>query len=209
MKKQLALLSILALLISSCAGTKYVASSSSGDDSAETTRKTGTPTHKNKSHNQELNVDNQEEVTFMLDKITEDNSHLFMSEGSSELPDLIISTAVDHIGTRYRMGGTSSSGFDCSGLVYISFREHNISLPRSSFEMSKYGKKIKDSEAQRGDLIFFSTGRSKRVNHVGIVTEVLEDEIKFVHASVQLGVIMSSTKEPYYKKSYVKVARIL
>lgn len=209
MKKQVALLGLMAFLISSCAGTKYVASSSSGDDLVVVTENTETPTKKNKSHNNELNVDNQEEVAFALDKITEDNSHLFMSENSFALPDLIISTAVDHIGTRYRMGGTSASGFDCSGLVYVSFREHNVSLPRSSFEMSKYGQKIKDSEAQRGDLIFFSTGRSKRVNHVGIVTEVLEDEIKFVHASVQLGVIVSSTKEPYYKKSYVKVARIL
>lgn len=209
MKKQVALLGLMALLVSSCAGTKYVSSDSSGEDGGIVTENTKTPTKKNKSDNQELNVDNQEEVTFVLDKITEDNSHLFMSEGSSALSDLIISTAVDHIGTRYRLGGTSSAGFDCSGLVYSSFREHNISLPRSSFEMSRYGQKIKDSEAQRGDLIFFSTGRSKRVNHVGIVTEVLEDEIKFVHASVQLGVIVSSTKEPYYKKSYVKVARIL
>lgn len=209
MRKHFALLVLMAWLISSCAGTKYTTGGSSADDLAIVTAKTQTAAKNNTSHHQELNVDNQEEVAFALDKITEDNSHLFMSDDNCALPDLIISTAYDHIGTRYRTGGTSSSGFDCSGLVYTSFREHDISLPRSSFEMSKYGQKIKDSEAQRGDLIFFSTGRSKRVNHVGIVTEVLEDEIKFVHASVQLGVIVSSTKEPYYKKSYVKVARIL
>ncbi len=209
MRQKFTVLVLMTFLISSCAGTKYVASGPSADGVAVVTTKTVTPTKKNKSNNQELNVDNQEEVAFALDKITEDNSHLFMSEDNCALPDLIISTAVEHIGTRYRVGGTSPSGFDCSGLVYTSFREHDISLPRSSFEMSKYGQKIKESEAQKGDLIFFSTGRSKRVNHVGIVTEVLEDEIKFVHASVQLGVIVSSTKEPYYKKSYVKVARIL
>ena len=208
MRKEFALLLFVAFLISSCAGTKYVASSPS-DDLAMLTKKTSAPTKKNKTQSSELNVENQEEVAFALDKITEDNSYLFMSDEDCSLPELIISTAKDHIGTRYRIGGTTSSGFDCSGLVYTAFKKYDVALPRSSYEMANHAQKVKESEAQIGDLIFFSTGRSKRINHVGIVTEVLDDEIKFVHSSVQLGVIVSSTKEPYYKRSYVKVARIL
>lgn len=123
--------------------------------------------------------------------------------------DFLIAKASEHIGTRYRSGGTSSGGFDCSGLMLATFREIEMTLPRTSAEQSNHGISIDRSQAQKGDLIFFSTGRKGRINHVGMVTEVNGDEIKFIHSSIQAGVIISSTNEEYYAKRFVKVNRVL
>jgi len=131
------------------------------------------------------------------------------SKESSSLANKIVQTATNNLGAKYKYGGTTKSGFDCSGLVFTSFKTHHINLPRTSLKMAEQGKKIETSEAQKGDLIFFATANTKRINHVGIITDVKKDEIKFIHSSTQKGVIISSTKEPYYKKSYVKIMRVL
>ncbi|WHT40455.1 NlpC/P60 family protein [Myroides sp. mNGS23_01] len=58
-------------------------------------------------------------------------------------------------------------------------------------------------------MIFFRTGRGSRISHVGIITEVIDDEIKFIHSSTTKGVIVSSTKEDYYKRRFVQINRVL
>ena len=121
----------------------------------------------------------------------------------------LIEKATDNIGVRYKAGGTTKSGFDCSGLVYTTFESENIKLPRPSYEQANVGKVIKLSDAQKGDLIFFKTNKSKQINHVGLIVEVTSNEIKFVHSSTSKGVIISSTKEPYYQNSFVQVNRII
>lgn len=121
----------------------------------------------------------------------------------------LIETATDNIGVRYKAGGTTKNGFDCSGLVFTTFDSQNIKLPRSSYEQSKIGKIIRLNDAQKGDLIFFKTNKSSQINHVGLITEVHSDEIKFVHSSTSKGVIISSTKEVYYQKSFTQINRIV
>jgi murein DD-endopeptidase / murein LD-carboxypeptidase len=121
----------------------------------------------------------------------------------------LIETATDNIGVRYKAGGTTKNGFDCSGLVFTTFDSQNIKLPRSSYEQSKIGKIIRLNDAQKGDLIFFKTNKSIQINHVGLITEVRSDEIKFVHSSTSKGVIISSTKEAYYQKSFTQINRII
>lgn len=123
--------------------------------------------------------------------------------------DFLIAKASQHIGTRYRSGGTTPGGFDCSGLMIATFQEIEMKLPRTSREQSNYGVSIERSQAQKGDLIFFTTNGRGSINHVGMVTEVNGDEIKFIHSSIQAGVIISSTKEEYYAKRFVKVNRVL
>jgi len=123
--------------------------------------------------------------------------------------DQLISKASENIGTRYRSGGTTTAGFDCSGLMCYTFSSYDIKLPRSSIEMASYGSKIDAQSAQKGDLIFFSTRGSKRINHVGMVVEVLDGEIKFIHSATHGGVIISSTKESYYTRNLVQVNRVL
>jgi len=123
--------------------------------------------------------------------------------------DFMIAKASQHIGTRYRSGGTSSGGFDCSGLMLATYKEIEMTLPRTSREQSNFGISVDRSQAQKGDLIFFSTNGRGSINHVGMVTDVIGDEIKFIHSSIQAGVIISSTKEEYYARRFVKVNRVL
>ncbi|HWS60434.1 MAG TPA: LysM peptidoglycan-binding domain-containing protein [Flavobacterium sp.] len=123
--------------------------------------------------------------------------------------DQLISKASENIGTKYRSGGTTTDGFDCSGLMCFTFANSDIKLPRSSAEMATYGSKIEAQNAQKGDLIFFKTRGSGRINHVGMVVEVLDGEIKFIHSATHGGVIISSTKESYYQKNFVQVNRVL
>lgn len=130
-------------------------------------------------------------------------------EGNSEKANFLIAKASEHLGTHYRGGGTSEGGYDCSGLMFATFSQINITLPRSSAEQSNYGVKIDRSQAKKGDLIFFTTNGRGNINHVGMITEILGDEIRFIHSSVGSGVIISSTNEPYYTKRFVQVNRVL
>ena len=122
---------------------------------------------------------------------------------------LLIDTASKNIGALYRAGGTTLKGFDCSGLMFNTFKEIDFSLPRSSNQQSKIGTKIDRSQAQKGDLIFFATNGSQSINHVGMITEIIGDEIKFIHSSTHLGVIVSSIKEAYYSKRFKQINRVL
>ena len=122
----------------------------------------------------------------------------------------IIDTALSYSGVRYKYGGTTRKGIDCSGLLYISFMEHDIYLPRISFYMAHEGKRIDLKEVTKGDLLFFTTSkRRKRINHVGLVVDIEGEEIKFIHATTSRGVIVSSLQEGYWNYAFVKATRIL
>jgi len=75
--------------------------------------------------------------------------------------------------------------------------------------MARLGKKLNRDEVKKGDLIFFTTRGQRYINHVGMVVEVTPDEIKFVHSSTQQGVVISSTAEPYYARTFAQVNRVL
>ena len=128
---------------------------------------------------------------------------------NEELADELIRMASDNLGSRYRAGGTSKNGFDCSGLMYSTFSSLDIKLPRSSVEMAAIGTKVDAKEAKKGDLIFFKTRGGSQINHVGMVVEVCDGEIRFIHSSTQSGVIISSTKEKYYEKNFTQINRVL
>jgi peptidoglycan endopeptidase LytE len=128
---------------------------------------------------------------------------------NSDLLNQLVLNATENVGIRYRSGGTTRAGFDCSGLMVTTFGSFDIKLPRSSIEQSRIGVKIASEDAQKGDLIFFKTNGRRQINHVGMVVEVLDGEIKFVHSSVHGGVIVSSTKEAYYERNFTQVNRIL
>ncbi|MFN6945053.1 MAG: C40 family peptidase [Cytophagaceae bacterium] len=125
--------------------------------------------------------------------------------------DKVISTARYYTGTKYKFGGTTKAGMDCSGLTSTAFRAVNIELPRTSAAQSTQGKTIKLSDVQAGDLVFFSfKNGSGKVSHVGIVTEVKgKDNVQFIHASTKAGVIEENLYAPYYKSVFVKAVRVL
>jgi len=110
-----------------------------------------------------------------------------------------------YMGVSYEHGGLSVDGIDCSGYTMMIYKNSiNILLPRSSYEQSKMGAAVELSELKFGDLIFFNT-TGERASHVGIY---LGDDL-FAHASVLLGVTISSLQSSYYVKRYECARRIV
>lgn len=108
-------------------------------------------------------------------------------------------------GTRYRLGGNSKRGIDCSGFTQITFKElFGISLPRMTIEQAKVGKKVAKSDLKAGDLVFFNTGRGPNGKHVGIYME----NGRFLHASTKGGVIYSDMNSPYWSKTFWQGRRL-
>lgn len=119
--------------------------------------------------------------------------------------DKFLLELVSYLGVRYRYGGNTKKGVDCSGYVCKVFEKtSDKKLPRSTREQFQFGEKIDKGELRFGDLVFFNTtGRSP--SHVGIY---IEDDI-FAHASVVEGVTLSSLESTYYKKRYVGARRVI
>ena len=122
----------------------------------------------------------------------------------------IIEYAKQFEGVRYKFGGATREGMDCSGLVFESFRAHDIILPRISRDMAKNGEKIVLKKVIEGDLLFFKTGnRRNDISHVGLVVDVGHGDIQFIHATSSSGVIISSINESYWTKTFAEARRIL
>ena len=104
-------------------------------------------------------------------------------------------------GTRYRLGGTTKSGIDCSAFMQTTFiKTYGLSLPRTTSEQQHVGKRINKSELQQGDLVFFRKNR-----HVGVYI----GNGKFMHASSSQGVTISSLNERYWSRNYTQSRRVL
>jgi cell wall-associated NlpC family hydrolase len=117
----------------------------------------------------------------------------------------LLDTAMANLGVRYRWGGTSRSGFDCSGFTTHVFKAHGKSLPRTSAEQSRHGQAVDKGALAKGDLVFFKTTRGSRVSHVGIYV----GDGKFIHASSGSGkVVTSSLNEGYYSRRYAGARRV-
>jgi murein DD-endopeptidase / murein LD-carboxypeptidase len=138
-----------------------------------------------------------------------DDADLVIGPTENYLSVQMINNAMDFIGVHYRGGGTSRAGMDCSGMVTAVFDIFGMKLPRSSYEMAKVGEKIDPADAKKGDLVFFRTNGRSAINHVGMVIENDGEEIKFIHSSTSKGVIISSTKEPYYKRTFAQANRVI
>jgi len=127
---------------------------------------------------------------------------------AKNISNAIVSYAMAFKGAPYKWGGLTRQGMDCSGLVYKAFKKHQIDIPRTSLAMSKTGKDILLRQVSSGDLLFFKTS-SKQINHVGLVVESKNAEIKFIHATTKRGVIVSKLSENYWKKAFQKAKRVL
>lgn len=109
-------------------------------------------------------------------------------------------------GTRYKLGGTTKKGIDCSAFVQAIFvSTFGITLPRTARDQYKTVKRISRTELKEGDLLFFNTRGRGYISHVGIYLQ----NNKFVHASVSGGVVISDMFEPYYVKKFAGAGRIV
>ena len=111
------------------------------------------------------------------------------------------------IGVPYEYGGNSKNGVDCSGFVVNVYGTvYGVKLQRSSELIYKKNcQNIKKSKLEEGDLVFFKSGKKKKINHVGIYLK----NNKFAHASSSRGVIISSLEEDYYKRNFMQAGRVV
>lgn len=106
-------------------------------------------------------------------------------------------------GTPYRYGGTSASGFDCSGFIRAAYREAlGYHLPRTTDQMLALGQPVSRDQLQPGDLVFFDTiGKD---GHAGIFM----GDGRFIHASSSMGVTESSLDSGYWRPRYSQARRL-
>ncbi len=108
------------------------------------------------------------------------------------------------LGTPYRYSGNTRKGVDCSGLVCELYKDcYGKVLTGCASDMYKNSEQISRSELREGDLVFFKI-RKKRISHVGVYL----GQNRFVHASLQNGVIVSNLDDPYYEKYFYRAGRI-
>lgn len=116
----------------------------------------------------------------------------------------IIATGKQYIGVKYVYGGTTPSGFDCSGFVQYVFAKNGISLPRVSRDQYHEGTSVSFSNLKAGDLVFFSVAKNGAVDHLGIYV----GNGQFINASSSKGVTIY-TLGPYWKSAFVGAKRVL
>lgn len=117
----------------------------------------------------------------------------------------IMAISKPQIGTRYKYGGTTPGGFDCSGFTAYVYKHFNIKLPRGSYNQLPLGRPVAKGELRPGDLLFFKISRRAVVTHVGIY--IGNDQM--VHASIQKGVTIDRVfGDSYYNKHYYGARRL-
>lgn len=116
----------------------------------------------------------------------------------------IIATGKQYLGVNYVYGGTTPSGFDCSGFVQYIFAKNGVSLPRVSRDQYNEGTSVSLSNLKAGDLVFFSLGKNGNVDHVGVSV----GNGQFINASSSKGVTIY-TLGPYWQSAFVGAKRVL
>ena len=115
----------------------------------------------------------------------------------------ITKTATSLTGIKYRYGGTTRAGFDCSGYVGYVFKKNGLKVARTSRAMYASGRAVKKSSLRNGDLVFFNT-TGRGVSHVGIYV----GNGKFAHASTSKGVRVDRVNDSYWGKRYIGAKRV-
>lgn len=128
-----------------------------------------------------------------------------LSVGGSSTASKIVATAKQYIGVPYVWGGSSPSGFDCSGFTQYVFNKHGIELPRTTDQQYKVGSYVSRSNLKAGDLVFLQNTYREGISHVGIYV----GDGKMIHASSSKGIVISDLSSSYYTKHYYGARRVL
>ncbi len=121
------------------------------------------------------------------------------------LRDSVTKSARKYLGTKYKYGGTSPRGFDCSGFITYVLSQYGYEGGRSSKQLANNGLPVNKHNVKAGDLIFFGNNRS--ISHVALVSKVHKDEVFIIHSTSSKGVIEESLDDSSYWKSRFMFAR--
>jgi cell wall-associated NlpC family hydrolase len=190
---KLFLLALLSLLFASCGGSRSISTTQDviNIEKASNTTESSRSNRVTKANKRREAAEKNESTTH------------------NAIIESLISDARSFEGTRYKFGGTSEKGMDCSGLVYTVFKNQDVLMPRISRDMATKGISVSLKQVIEGDLVFFKTSKRNSINHVGLVVETKRGEIFFIHSTTSRGVIISSMEEDYWKKAFVEVRRII
>ena len=112
------------------------------------------------------------------------------------------SVALGQVGVPYRYGGSSPSGFDCSGLVHYSYAIAGKNVPRTTAGQWAELAPVANRDLRTGDLLFFNI--AGKMSHVGVYL----GDGKFVHApSTGRTVSIESLESNYYRKAFIRAGR--
>ena len=127
-----------------------------------------------------------------------------VSRGSNYISRRVVQDSMRYIGVPYVFGGTSPSGFDCSGYVRYVFANAGIYLPRTADAQYEVGYPVSSGELRAGDLVFFST-YDYGASHVGIYL----GDGDFINASSSRGVAIDSLYSSYWGSCYIGARRVM
>ena len=117
----------------------------------------------------------------------------------------VIATARSYLGTRYKFGGQSKRGIDCSGFTQAVLKKHKVNLPRTASQQASIGRHINKKNLRKGDLVFFKNTYRRGISHVGIYL----GNDRFIHASSSAHkVTISKLSKAYYRKHYAGARRV-
>ena len=125
------------------------------------------------------------------------------TQADAATPTQLTQTANKYIGVPYVYGGTTTSGFDCSGYTQYVFKQLGITLKRTTAEQFQQGTSVSKANLKVGDLVFFNT-TGRTASHVGIYI----GDNKFTHAGSSTGVTVASLDSSYWGPKYDGARRI-
>ena len=121
---------------------------------------------------------------------------------STSIGERAAAVALQQVGVPYRYGGSTTSGFDCSGLVQYSYRRAGKTVPRTTGQLWSSTSTVNRNELQAGDLLFFSI--DGKMSHVGMYL----GGQRFVHApSTGRKVTVANLDSPFYSRALVRAGR--
>ncbi|WP_051532184.1 C40 family peptidase [Brackiella oedipodis] len=143
---------------------------------------------------------NTDQIALLINGANGSDSINFESDLNSELAE----AALNYLGVKYKFGGATPGGFDCSGLIkYIADKHLGLSIPRVAAKQAHIGTSVSRADLQPGDLVFFNT-RGHRNSHVGIYLGNNE----FIHAPRTGATVRVEKISAYWDKRYNGARRL-
>ena len=163
----------------------------------------------NTTHDTTKEVDPNNETTISIVRTKKNDRKKAKNEKNVSIKtskrDEVVNYSKIYLGTPYKYGGTTKSGFDCSGFSCHVLKEAGVTLPRTSRDQANFAQKINLKDAKKGDLLFFGKSNSS-IHHVGVVISEKNDPLTMIHSSTSSGIMITTIDNSDYWKRILQYA---